>query len=69
MTGIKTIRQGERVVVWNKSGRVRFVNGLHRLWLLQMPVDLVLYLVAQHRHPDRLIWIDGDSARLHLHDQ
>lgn len=24
MTGIKTIRQGERVAIWNKPGRARF---------------------------------------------
>lgn len=38
MTGIKTIRQGERVAIWNKSGRVRFVDGPRRLWLLQEQV-------------------------------
>ncbi|MEO0475912.1 MAG: hypothetical protein AAF085_08090, partial [Planctomycetota bacterium] len=35
----------------------------------QMQVDLTRYLVAQYQHPDRLIRIDGESARLHLHEQ
>ena len=35
----------------------------------QMQVDLTRYLVAQYQNPDRLIRIDGDSARLHLHEQ
>ena len=33
MIGLKTIRQGTRVAVWNSGGRVRYVDGPRRLWL------------------------------------
>lgn len=33
MIGIKTVRQGDRVAVWDGRGRVRYVDGPRRLWL------------------------------------
>lgn len=73
MTGIKTIRQGERVAVWSKSGRVRFVDGPSRLWLFQDQVvplrrysaeeDQYLVIrrrdgVAEHVRGPAEVWFD-----------
>lgn len=57
MTGMKTIRQVERVAVRSKSGRVRFVDGPCRLWLFQ---EQVVPLRRYSAHP---------RPQLHLHDQ
>ncbi len=56
MTGLRTIRQGDRVAVWDTGGRVRFVDGPKRLWLFRETVELLdrysakadQYIVIQH---------------------
>ncbi len=56
MTGLKTIRQGQRVAVWDVRGRVRFIDGPKRLWLFREAVESLRrysaeageYLVIQH---------------------
>ncbi len=57
MIGVTTIRQGERVAVWNLGGQVRYIDGPKRLWLFRESVDPLRrfsaeageYLVITHR--------------------
>lgn len=47
MIGLKTIRQGIRVAVWNTAGEVRFVDGPRRLWLFRETIDPVARFSAK----------------------
>lgn len=47
MIGIKTIRQGTRVAVWNTAGEVRVVDGPRRLWLLRETIEPVARFSAK----------------------
>lgn len=57
MIGLSTIRQGDRVAVWNQSGSVRIVDGPKRLWLFGKTIQTLhrfsaaanQYLVIQYR--------------------
>lgn len=57
MTSVTTIRQGNRVAIWNKSGRVRYVDGPKRLWLFRETIEHLgrfsaeadAYLVVRYR--------------------
>ena len=39
MTGLKTIRQGSRVAIWDTRGHVRYIDGPKRLWLFRKSVE------------------------------
>ena len=41
MIGLKTIRQGTRMAVWDAAGAVRYVDGPCRLWLFREAVEPV----------------------------
>lgn len=48
MLQLKTIRQGERVAVWDKQGQVRYVDGPRRLLLLGKTIQsLVRYCACR----------------------
>lgn len=73
MIGIRTVRQGERVAVWNRAGRMRLVDGPARLWLLGQSVQVLPrfsaeadeYLIVRYRngHAEHVpgptaVWLD-----------
>lgn len=75
MLKMHTIQQGERLSLWPKEGRIRFVDGPRRLWTLceraepmkRHAVELGQYPVAIIQSPDRLVRIEGGAATQQLH--
>ncbi len=41
MLQVRTLRQGDRVAVWDKAGRVRCVDGPRRLYLFRKTIELL----------------------------
>ncbi len=39
MIGIKTVRQGERVAVWDFKGRVEYIDGPRRMILFRKTIE------------------------------
>ena len=62
MTGLKTIRQGERIAVWDVNGRVRYVDGPKRLWLFRETTEAVRRFSAEAGQYLAIQHVDG-SAR------
>lgn len=73
MIGLKTIRQGERVAVWDAKGRVRYVDGPRRLWLFRESIEKLkrrsaeadAFLVVRRRDGEAIhqrgpceVWLD-----------
>ncbi|NOX58920.1 MAG: hypothetical protein GXP29_08695 [Planctomycetes bacterium] len=47
MIGLKTIREGTRVAVWNTAGAVRHIDGPRRLWLFRKTLEPVARFSAE----------------------
>src|SRR3954468_1423819 len=47
MIQLRTVRRGERVAVWNRSGDVRFVDGPRRLLLVRERVQPLAHYRAE----------------------
>lgn len=73
MIGLRTIKQGDRVAIWNARGQVRFVDGPKRLFLFRESVQTLVrhsaeadeYLVvrftdghAEHLRGPACVWFD-----------
>ena len=85
MFGITTIRQGDRVAIWNRAGAVRFVDGPRRVWTLGQAVhrltrhraEATEYLAVrhtdgtvQHRPGPVTAWFDPvKHDRIEQHEQ
>ncbi|MEZ6190583.1 MAG: hypothetical protein R3C45_04750 [Phycisphaerales bacterium] len=63
-TGLKTIRQGNRVAVWDSGGRVRFVDGPKRLWLFRETVELLQRYSARADQFIIIHMVDGSVRHL-----
>lgn len=64
MTGAITVSQGRRVVVWNRRGEARFVDGPKRLWVFG---NTVQDLPRQTAEPDQYLVIkrlDGKTEHI-----
>ena len=64
MIRIDTIRQGQRVAVWDKQGRVRLVDGPQRLLTFGCKIDTLPHYCA---HADQYVviqYIDGHCEHL-----
>ncbi|MEM6551107.1 MAG: hypothetical protein AAF750_03040 [Planctomycetota bacterium] len=64
MTGLKTIRQGERVAVWGVSGAVRYVDGPKRLWLLRETVEPMRRVSAEAGEYLAIERVDGSAVHV-----
>src|SRR5215208_67392 len=61
----KTVRDGERVAVWDKQGRVEFVNGPRRLLLRGKTVQPLARYAARAEQYLVVKFKDGRSQHLH----
>src|SRR5258708_937864 len=64
MIGTRTIRQGEKVAVWNDRGQVRYVEGPRRLFLLGEKVQPMQRYSAAADEYLVIRYKDGRAAHL-----
>ena len=64
MIGIRTIKTGQRLAVWNRRGAVRLVDGPARLWLWQETAQVLTQHIA--REGEYLIITYQDGRVEHL---
>ena len=67
MFGVKVVRQGERVAVWDTAGRIRFVEGPKRVLTIRKTIDVMIATFCVHNglpllHSDR----DFDAMAAHI---
>ena len=64
MIGLRTIRQGERVAVWDYRGQVRFIDGPRRLFLFRQTVQPLALHSAGADEYLVVDYLDGHSEHL-----
>lgn len=64
MIGIRTIKTGQRLAIWNRQGAVRLVDGPARLWLWQQTAQELTQHIA--REGEYLIITYQDGRVEHL---
>src|SRR6476661_8148484 len=65
MFTFNTIRDGERVAIWDRSGRVEFVSGPRRLLLYRRTVEPLARFAAGAGQYLVIRFKDGHSQHLH----
>lgn len=55
MLGFVTVREGERIAVWDKAGRMEFVDGPRRMFLFRKTVEK---LTAFRAHADQYLAVE-----------
>ena len=59
MIGLRIVRTGERVAIWNRRGEVRHVDGPRRLWLWRERVEPLTRRTAKPGEYLAIRYIDG----------
>ncbi|MCA9427917.1 MAG: hypothetical protein KC994_22750 [Candidatus Omnitrophica bacterium] len=61
MFSIRTIRQGDRTAIWDKNGRVSYVDGPQRLFLFRKTVQELKHFSAGANEYLAIEFADGHS--------
>ena len=64
MFSIRTVRQGDRIAVWNKNGRVNLIDGPRRLFLFRKAVQKLKHFSAGADEYLAIDFADGHSEHL-----
>ena len=64
MFTVTTIKQGERVAVWNPKGEIRFVDGPQRLILIRDRIEPLMRYSAETHQYLAVRFLDGRTQHL-----